>query len=92
MPPDVDSGSDARPKDSGKDTGHKDTGTDPDAQDAEIIVIGDDAGPTGTPCATKDAVQQQTCGLCGFQTRVCASNGADVQVMNAMGARMPICP
>jgi hypothetical protein len=33
---------------------------------------GADAGPTGSTCPTKDLVGKQSCGLCGFQTRLCA--------------------
>lgn len=31
-----------------------------------------DAGAEGSPCPVKDQVAQQSCGLCGFQTRLCA--------------------
>jgi len=33
---------------------------------------GPDAGSTGSPCANANEVQQQTCGLCGVQYRLCA--------------------
>lgn len=33
-----------------------------------------DAGAEGTPCAANGAVGKESCGLCGFRTRLCASN------------------
>ena len=33
-----------------------------------------DAGAPGSACPTKDAIQQQPCGLCGVQYRLCAPN------------------
>ena len=75
-----DSGHDAYvTHEAGKDTGPHDTGV--DARDAQLVEAGGDAGPAGSACATKDSVQKQTCGFCGFQTRVCEPNtdgGANV--------------
>lgn len=41
------------------------------AADAAPDAPGTDAGATGSPCPTQDQVGKQTCGLCGFQTRLC---------------------
>lgn len=36
-----------------------------------------DLPASGTACTTKDEIQQQTCGLCGTQTRLCAPSDTD---------------
>ena len=79
--PIVDAGKDAKVADAGKDTGPKDTGVS-DAKDAQVVEAGGDAGPPGSPCPVKDAVQQQVCGICGYQTRVCGPNGGDAAAPN----------
>jgi hypothetical protein len=42
--------------------------------DVAVIDSGVDAGAEGTVCPTKDVVQQQPCGLCGVQYRLCTSS------------------
>lgn len=51
----------------------------PDASDDGSSVLPDpaDAGATGSVCPTKDAIQQQSCGLCGVQYRLCAPDESD---------------
>ncbi len=74
--------------DAAKDSGSKDSGT-ADARDgssdAHVVEASVDSGPAGTPgtpCATQDEVQKQTCGFCGFQTRVCTSDDGDAASPN----------
>jgi hypothetical protein len=46
------------------------------ASDAGPDAASADAGPPGSACPTKDAIQEQACGLCGTQSRLCAPNSA----------------
>ncbi len=64
--------------------GSADSGMPPDAQ---IIEAGQDAGgPQGSPCQPLDTIQQQACGICGFQTRTClAPDGGPVGRWGAWG-------
>jgi len=70
-------------KDSGVDAGD-DAGADADSgagdttiadggdEDVSVLPPGDDAGATGSPCSPTDSIQEQSCGLCGVQYRLCA--------------------
>ncbi|MBX3208215.1 MAG: hypothetical protein KF764_24420, partial [Labilithrix sp.] len=77
-PPNPDGGPERR-GDSGGASDAGDGGGDPDfgldgGVDAEVVDTGTDAGAAGSVCPTKDLVQQQACGLCGVQYRLCAPN------------------
>ncbi len=50
----------------------------PDAGDSGggNLPPGPDAGATGSPCAPPDSMQQQPCGLCGVQYRLCAPSSS----------------
>ena len=73
------------PKDDGGDA--DDAGDAGDAGEIDDVVDAGDGGPTvpptvdagapGSPCTTPNEVQQQSCGLCGVQYRLCAPSGAD---------------
>jgi hypothetical protein len=73
-------------KDSGeKDTGQKDTST-PDVHEAGPPDTGADMGPPGSPCLVSTGIEQQGCGLCGYQTRVClAADGGTSGVWGNWG-------
>jgi hypothetical protein len=45
--------------------------------DVQVLPDGSDAGMTGSLCAPENAIQQQGCGFCGFQQRVCLPNDVD---------------
>lgn len=66
------------PGDSGADAKASDGSTGDAAADATVDAEAGvdaslpDAGAEGGPCPTNNLVAQQTCGLCGYQTRLCA--------------------
>ncbi|MDF2695911.1 MAG: hypothetical protein K0S65_4294 [Labilithrix sp.] len=76
-----------RPKEAGDDAGDDSGYEVPDAADSgetNTVVdggadadAGGDKGEEGSACPTKDLVQQQACGLCGVQYRLCAPTDRD---------------
>jgi hypothetical protein len=71
-----DSGMDAADSGDGK-AAVSDAGPDADADadaDANVGPIDTDAGAPGSPCAIQDEIQQQSCGFCGVQYRLCAAD------------------
>ena len=72
--PDATLTADSSPDDPGTtpapaDAGAKDSGK---PLDAQVIEAGEDAGgPQGSACQPLNQIQQETCGMCGFQTRTC---------------------
>lgn len=63
-----------------------DASDDADMPDSDVMTdAGTDAAadsgaldPPGSPCATSGLVQQQACGTCGFQTRLCSKTGGNL--------------
>jgi hypothetical protein len=78
---------DAKPDNSVPDTGTGTSDAAPDApKDAPADVIPADAAlpPVGSPCATANEIQNQACGMCGTQSRVCKDSGSGL-VWHAWG-------
>jgi hypothetical protein len=74
----VDTGIDAGHVDAGSDTGVAvDAGEGGVVLDASVDASDSGLAAVGSPCSPTNATQKQTCGLCGFQERVCLAT-ADV--------------
>ena len=76
-------GTDATLTDSGRNDAGKDAAGDATdsavadvVQDTQVVDAGQDTGsPQGSPCSPVNQVEQQTCGFCGHQSRICLASG-----------------